>query len=181
MAAVLGTANDFREGLANKDVSARNGKAARKKQNSYDAARGERRTQTPDEIAIKKLVALLEKSGMPRASINNYASIIKQGEQLRFMNMPVLAEVLLYLSSINDDLGTDNFNIDIISPYMDRVLPKREPGLGGKDISPEEMQIMRIRMAATFFRYAQYYLNTKAVAISDQTPVTIAGPADLEG
>jgi hypothetical protein len=120
---------------------------------------GEKRTPTPDDIAIKKLIGLLEKPGLTQRDRYNYAGLMRQAEQIRFMNMPVLAEVLLYMHNVGNVVTEENFNYNAIRPYVDRLLPRREIQEGGvraKEIPEDELEIMRLRMAATFLRYIRY-------------------------
>lgn len=155
MATVFTNVGEFRRGKGNRktrlgprtnvDITARRG--------------GEKQAQTPDDIAIKKLTKLLDKPGLTQKDRYNYAGLMRQAEQIRFMNMPVLAEVLLYMHNVGNVVTEANFNYNAIRPYIDRLLPRREiteGGLKGKEISEEELEIMRLRMAATFLRYIRY-------------------------
>lgn len=120
---------------------------------------GEKQVQTPDDIAIKKLIKLLDKPGLTTRDRYDYADLMRRAEQIRFMNMPVLAEVLLYMHNVGNEVTEDNFSYNAIRPYIDRLLPRREVtegGLRGKEIPEEELEIMRLRMAATFLRYIRY-------------------------
>lgn len=120
---------------------------------------GERQIQTPDDIAIKKLIKELDKPGLTQKDRYNYAALMRQAEQIRFMHMPVLAEVLLFMHNVGNVVTEENFNYNAILPYIDRLLPRREIAEGGirlKEIPEEELQIMRLRMAATFLRYIRY-------------------------
>jgi hypothetical protein len=120
----------------------------------------ERQTQTPDDIAINKLIKLLDKPGLTPKDRYYYAGLMRQAEQIRFMNMPVLAEVLLFIHN-TPEVNHEYFNYDAISPYIDRLLPRRENNDGGlksKEITPEEIEIMKLRMAATFLRYIRYVI-----------------------
>lgn len=122
---------------------------------------GEKQVQTPDDIAIKKLIKLLDKPGLTQRDRYAYAELMKRAEEIRFMNMPVLAEVLLYMHNLGTEITGENFNYNAIQPYIDRLLPRREVAEGGirtKEIPPEELEIMRLRMAATFLRYIKYVL-----------------------
>jgi hypothetical protein len=120
---------------------------------------GEKQTQTPDDIAIKKLTKLLERPGLPPRDRATYAGLMRQAEQIRFMNMPVLAEVLLFMHGVGNKVTEANFNYNAILPYINRLLPHREVMEGGiktKEIPEDELMIMRLRMAATFLRYIRY-------------------------
>lgn len=120
---------------------------------------GEKTAQTPDDIAIKKLIKLLDKPGLTQRDRYNYAGLMRQAEQIRFMNMPVLAEVLLFMHNVGNIVTEENFSYNTIRPYINRLLPRREiqeGGIRGKEIPEEELEIMRLRLAATFLRYIRY-------------------------
>ena len=120
---------------------------------------GEKQVQTPDEIALKKLLKLLDKPGLNQRDRYGYVGLMRQADQIRFMNMPVLAEVLLYMHNVGNEVTEANFSYNAISPYITRLLPRREILEGGmrpKEIPEDELQIMRLRMAATFLRYIRY-------------------------
>ena len=76
-----------------------------------------------------------------------------QGEQFRFMNMNVLAKVWVFYARMEGDFNQDEFNYDVIKPYIDDLLPNKKTD---KDISEHELQIMRLRLSATFLRYIKY-------------------------
>lgn len=119
----------------------------------------EKQAQTPDDIAIKKLIKLLDEPGLTQKDRYSYAGLMRQAEQIRFMNMPVLAKVLLYMHNVGNVVTAENFNYDAIRPYIDRLLPRKEVqerGVREKEIPEEELEIMRLRMAATFLRYIRY-------------------------
>ena len=141
---------------------------------------GEKQHQTPDDIALKKLLKLLEKPGLSLKDRYDYIALMRNAEQIRFMNMPVLAEVLLFKHNVGNNVTQENFNYNAIRPYIDRLLPHKEVAEGGiraKELSEEDLEIMRLRMAATFLRYIRYvsFLQERAVealtlAQAEQTP-----------
>jgi len=120
---------------------------------------GEKIAQTPDDIAIKKLTKLFDKTVLSQRDRYNYAELMKQAEQIRFMNMPVLAEVISFMHNVGNKVTQENFNYNAILPYIERLLPRKETTEGGtktKEIPEDELNIMRLRMAATFLRYIRY-------------------------
>lgn len=119
---------------------------------------GGKQAMTPDEIALKKLLRLLDKPGLTKKDRYSYVDLMRQAEQIRFMNMPVLAEVLLFMHNIGNIVTDTNFSYTAILPFVDRLLPKKDTTEGGttKEIPEEDLQIMRLRMAATFLRYIRY-------------------------
>lgn len=155
MAHVFTNVGEFRRGKGNRktrlgprirtDVEARRG--------------GEKQTQTPDDIAIKKLAKLLDKPGLTPKDRFAYTGLMIRAEQIRFMNMAVLAEVLLYMHNVGNAVNAQNFSYNAVRPYIDRLLPRREVIEGGiktKEIPEDELEIMRLRMAVTFLRYIRY-------------------------
>lgn len=109
--------------------------------------------RTPNEIALNKLLDILKVLNIPEESRDKYAAIVKDSDQLRFMNMPVLAHVLLYLASIEFNVTPENYNEDKLRPFVDKLL------YDVKDVATDEKEIMKLRMYATFFRYSEYVMN----------------------
>jgi len=133
------------------------------------ATEGPRRTdgkaQTPDQIALNKLMKLLDKPGVLRNERYSYVNMLSNAEQIRFMNMPVVAQVLLYMRSVGNVVDSNTFTYQAILPYINALLPRTETTADGtqtKKITAEEMERMRLRLAATFFRYIKYILNLQA-------------------
>lgn len=123
------------------------------------------RAQTPDQIALNKLMKLLDKPNVPRNERYSYVNMLGNAEQIRFMNMPVVAQVLLYMRDVGNVINSKTFTYQAILPYINVLLPRTETMADGtqtKKISAEEMERMRLRMAATFFRYIKYILNLQA-------------------
>jgi hypothetical protein len=121
---------------------------------------GANQSQKPDDIAGNRLFRLLMPS-LGKKEASDYVNLMKNGEQIRFLNMPVLAEVLLYMHNISNNVTKANFNYNRILPYIEKLLPHNEitpTGGRGKEYSDEELQIMRLRMAATFLRYVRYVI-----------------------
>lgn len=121
--------------------------------------KGEKQNLTPDQIAINKLDRLLQKPSLEKTDRDMYTNLLRGAEQLRFMNMPVLAQVILFMNSKGNVVTADNFNYMEISGYIEVLLPEREStkeGGKGKYISEDELNLYRLRMAATFLRYIRY-------------------------
>ncbi|CAH6418992.1 Hypothetical protein HVR_LOCUS178 [uncultured virus] len=155
MALVFTNVGEFRRGKGNRKT--RLGPRIRTDVNAKTT--GEKQNQTPDDIAIKKLGKLLDKPGLTQKDRFDYTALMIRAEQIRFMNMPVLAQVLLYMHNVGNEVTAENFSYGAIRPYIDSLLPRREVIEGGiktKEIPEEELEIMRLRMAATFLRYIHY-------------------------
>ena len=166
MTTVFTNAGEFRRGKGNRKT-----RLGPRVNVEIAARRGaEKQIHTPDDIAIKRLTKLLEKPGLSQRDRYAYAELMRRGEQIRFMNMPVLAEVLLYMNNVGNEITDENFNYNAILPYIDRLLPRREVMEGGfraKEIPEEDQEIMRLRMAATFLRYIQYILLLREQAAEE--------------
>ena len=120
------------------------------------------RAQTPDQIALNKLMKLLEKPGLPRNDRYDYVNMLSNAEQIRFMNMPVVAQVLLFMRSVGNVIDETTLNYQGILPYINSLLPRTEPSRDGtraKELPADEIERMRLRLAATFFRYIKYILR----------------------
>lgn len=119
------------------------------------------KTLTPDRIALNKLEKLLEKPGISRNERYAYLGMLANAEQLRFMNMPVVAQVLLFMRSVGNEVTRNNFTYAAIFPYINQLLPRNEPtrdGLRAKEVAADDLERMRLRLAATFLRYTRYIL-----------------------
>lgn len=120
------------------------------------------KTQTPNQIALNKLIKLLEKPGITRNDRYGYINMLSNAEQLRFMNMPVVAQVLLFMRSVGNQVTEQNFSYAAILPYINQLLPRNDitsDGLRKKEIPVDELERMRLRLAATFYRYIWYIIT----------------------
>ena len=100
--------------------------------------------QSPNDIAMGKLKSILVKKNLLNEDMYEYLHLIRNSDQIRFMNMGVLAEVLSYIT-LNPDISQLSYNS--ISENIEALIPKEEK------LVPEELEIIRLRMAATFLRY----------------------------
>jgi hypothetical protein len=115
------------------------------------SSRGDKQSQAPDYIALKKLKKFLEtRVSMQRNEINSYVELMRGAEQLRFMNMEVLAETLAYMRTINNVFQPERFSYNAIKKYIDNLLPNTETA------STLDLDISKLKMAATIFRYLKY-------------------------
>lgn len=133
---------------------------------------GENRAiSTPNSIAANKLRRLLEHTEVGKNRYT-YASLVEHAEQIRFMNMPVLAEVFRYMYNYGIDLNPQNYiynqtnditpailNYRNISDYIERLIPNEiREGNRSRDVTTPDLDITRLRLAATFLRYIQYII-----------------------
>lgn len=128
--------------------------------------KGDKKNLTPNKIAINKLSRLLEKPELQQRDRSRYTNLLEPSEQLRFMNMPVLAQVILFLNEKNNVIDWETLKRAEFHKYiehlLDTLLPKRDTAEGGgktKAISDEDLDLYRYRMEATFIRYMSYVLG----------------------
>ena len=171
MTTLLVTDTDRRKGKGNKKTRA----APHIRPTTAGPYEVEKRIQTPNSIAIGKLTRLLERPGFKYENKRPYLELLREAPQLRFMNMHVLAEVILYMYSVNGVVNGSNFSYQILTDngYIDKLIPHKESSTKPKDETEDTLK--RIRMAATFLRYIRYiYLlrdreeQTLQEAIKDQ-------------
>lgn len=127
--------------------------------------RGQRSTNTPGEIAKAKLRKALDNTNLMNEQKMSYIEMFSSADQLRFMNMNVLAEVIIYLIGVGgeDQLNNRNLNYESLEPYIKRLLPKSDSPDYQK-LSAVEIEITKLRLAATFFRYIHYIDSVKKEA-----------------
>lgn len=99
-------------------------------------------------------------------------------EQLRSMNMKVLAAVLVLLHQLRGDLTPAGFTDAVLNPYLSRLLPT--------NLAPEELAYRTIRFKETILRYARAVLlyraelAERAAAIPTSPPATEDGDDELD-
>lgn len=107
--------------------------------------------QTPNEIAIGKLVSILSKKNALNDNIYEYVNLVRNSDHIRFMNMAVLAEVILFVTRTED---ISDMSLEVLSPYIDSLIPRDE--------RVEDLELVKLRMAATFVRYLRYLLTAQS-------------------
>jgi hypothetical protein len=118
--------------------------------------------KTPNKMAEHKLEKLLKTAQMSAQNIYVYKNMMLRAEQLRFMSMPVLASVLVYMNSRGDVITKDNFNYDDILLPIDTLLHSETPTTVAHKMTKEDVDIARLRMAATFIRYILYVTQLRS-------------------
>ncbi len=149
------SASEFRRGKGTRTI--RTGPPMR-----FNRGRGINEANTPNAIAIKKLSTLLKNTAIPTKKRIKYENDVREAEQLRFMNMGVLAQVFILMNRKGDILEDTDLEYNEIAPYIETLLPHREfieETHRNRIISSEELNIMRLRLAATFVRYVRYVNN----------------------
>jgi hypothetical protein len=124
-----------------------------------DVQHGKQQRQTPDNIAINKLTKALGSTGLDEKNRKIYIAMMKHADQLRFMDMTILAQVLLYLHHHNQ-IPVPIYQS--ISTYIDRLVPHRGERSNKEALNEEELAVIKLRMSATFVRYIYYVLSVQA-------------------
>jgi hypothetical protein len=151
---VFTNAGEFRKGKGNRKSRL----APRTSAYEMSKRAGTTKVSTPNSIAVQKLMNLFKSTDISIPARNNYKTLFLGGEQTRFMNMDVLAKVLDFLTKNGNDMSPENINYDAMETYIDAILSKKNINeTPNKPISQQELEIMKIRMAATFIRYIRYY------------------------
>ena len=148
-------------------------------------SRTETRGLNPDEKSLKKLRKFLIDDGrLSRDDINNYIGTMELSEHIRFMNIPVLTQVIVFIHNIpgaytvyyqNFEYIGEFFTSNILNPYIDRLITKHE--IKGKKSQEYELNIMHLRMIATFIRYTKYILNLRSIEMENvDIPQNVISP-----
>lgn len=119
---------------------------------------------TPDGIALNKLESLLTKARMEGDSKARYKKLMEKSDQIRFLSMQVLAEVLIFMHNVGEIITVNTFNAQTIEPYVTNILLKQEPTEkeNKKEISSDDYLISKFRMQNTFLRYVRYIIKLQA-------------------
>ena len=134
----------------------RRGKGARQTRLGPRTQNTKRKGQRPNDIAqdtLDRELARTTGTGMDKYKRAALIAQVANLEQLRTMNMEVLAVTLLYLDSIGDNfVGNGNFSYEIIKPLIEPLLPPRE--VNGQFEGEADRDVYRFRLAQTVLRYA---------------------------
>jgi hypothetical protein len=149
MALVFTSASEFR-GKGNRQV--RQGPRAK--------GAGEYRSRsfeglTPVQIARNRLVRELEKAPFNKISQKkryDLADEMSRMEQLRFMNMTVLACALDFLREFRGEVTPETFTPANTRKYILTLLPTREQRKE-KKLTEVDLELMEIRLQASILRY----------------------------
>lgn len=123
---------------------------------------GRRKTRTPQRIALRKLQTLLDVGEISRDVKIKYISLLRDSQQLRFMNMQVLATTIIYLQRLPrkivngiPEIDFNSITYESMLPYIDQLFEIFKI----RDITDNERMAMRLRMSATFVRYILYLIT----------------------
>lgn len=139
---------------------------ASKKENKFAGGKN----IAPDIAALESLRKILDNKNVDKNKIQNFTSLMSNSSQLRSMNMQILSQAFKYYDTIPANklkeykLDKENFSYSRIKNYIDAVLPDRESYEGvsrSEKYTEEELEIIRLRLSATFFRYIKSILRVK--------------------
>ena len=96
----------------------------------------------------------MRQKNFDEGKISYYREILANAEQLRFMNMLVLAQVIEFIE-INTENIFDNLKIGEISKYINILMSTMRKN-EKKELSDDEHQLVELRLIVTFIRYFNY-------------------------
>jgi hypothetical protein len=90
-----------------------------------------------------------------RTKYDFYENILSKSPKIAYMNMSLLAQVLIYMNGINDN--TTNVKIDpkIIEPYVNSIISEDNMN----KLTEDEYTILYNRMLLGFYRYLRLVQN----------------------
>ena len=107
---------------------------------------------TPNGIALHKLQNILfprKQNQLHEFNDNNYAifnAVLTDYELLRYRNMPLLAQVLIYMDMYGFENNINSSMYVTIQPYIDKLIIMDK-------YTPEEFGIIKIKLASEFIAY----------------------------
>lgn len=111
---------------------------------------GVKKSSTPTDIALNKLNKFYtEISGSPLKP--EFVSFLTESQELRFMNMEILAYVIYSFDTREFD--NDYFKLQNMHPYLIAILDRISRT---KQMDDNDKSIVYYRLAATFIRYSTY-------------------------
>lgn len=112
--------------------------------------------QTPKEIAIKKFLDSLRYSDIDNSKKTAFIDLLKLSNEIRFMNMSVLAKVFEWKVKNNiNEITADQSITESIYDTVDDILGT----IKQEKTEDEWYEIERMRMFATFIRYFNFIVN----------------------
>lgn len=113
---------------------------------------------TPNEIAANKLFQRLNGRGVPSVDQIAYRNSFVKAEQIRFMNMDVLAEVLVFINirKNNQERIVADLNFEKMRPHVDYLINVSKDL---KNLTAEGLNVARLKLMATFIRYVRYSIS----------------------
>lgn len=116
------------------------------------------RTKTSQQITWQKLRKNLEEGKLTHSIIIKYQNLLYPVEYMRFLNMPVLGAVILFLESLRPG---GPLALRTLTPPRDWYAQSEKFFLRfvPTDESLPVQRLIKLRLAATFFRYYKFLLE----------------------
>jgi len=106
-------------------------------------------------LAIKNFEKQLKNLlGSADRRIERFVEEVERGQNLRTMNMAILAHVIVYLDEVKV-INDKTFSEHALRKEIEGLLPSKEEQIY-KSLTDLDLQRIRKRMLATFVRYAHY-------------------------
>jgi hypothetical protein len=83
-----------------------------------------------------------------------YLNNLQKSNQLKYMNLQLLAEVITFMNSVNDVVNKKTVNYNSIKPYIDHILPSEKEYVASYGKSDYDSMVQE--MVASFFRYIRH-------------------------
>lgn len=140
------------------------------KSTRFGPRKSKRKTEarTPNQKAINQLRKEISIIDEPR-NVNSYIGMVENADQLRFMNMPLLARVLKYIKDFikDESLG---YSTAHASEYIQSI--KKKYHKQTDSMSETELELLDMRLQIEFIRYLWYVLRHMQENKSNKTQVT---------
>lgn len=145
------------------DVLLDDDSATRKRKQIRTAPKDKKKELTANQAAIKKLDSI-NKGGKNKDAdpivvpedYERYRIALLNSDQLPHMNIPVLIQVLKWMSDYNDELNEEAYESLEAGSYFNELIAKH---LAKIKIKSDDTEIITIRMKFTFKRYADFILK----------------------
>lgn len=142
---------------------------SRANKRSNTTTRSHARTTSPNDEALQQLNRILEEhDGITPDVRQLYIGLYRGSDNLRHMNRPVLAEVMVLMyqyqiGSVGDQGEVTNIGVfsqpALLQPYIDRIFSRTETTDQKGKSTELQRKIMYIKMADTMLSYARNVLN----------------------
>lgn len=146
------------------------GKSSKKLRQGPKTYKSGKRDYTPNSQAINKLNKALEKYPINDSVKNYFKQEALKLEQLRTMNMTLLAATFMFLEGLPTQATADgnneiiltqaNFEDHYINPFLDRLMPTSKD-IETQKLTTNDLMVMKIQFKASILRYAQSILAVR--------------------
>jgi hypothetical protein len=109
----------------------------------------------PKYAEYEKLKALL--TNISEEQKKFYITNLFSSNQIRNMNLPLMAEVITFMDRANNIINKNTVNQKTVQPYVNHVLPKKSEYV--EKYGLEDYNLMEKEMYSSFFRYVRHVKN----------------------